>query len=203
MQRYDIINALIKKFNYKSYLEIGTQMRHACFDKIECKYKVCVDPDPKAKADHIETSDQFFASAKDTSVSFQKPKFDIIFVDGLHHWDQVIKDINNSLEFLSENGSIVVHDCNPKERIHQIVPRISKIWNGDVWIAWIKLRKERDDLDMFVVDSDYGCGVIRRGEQLSPIYMDDKLDLNFGNFQNNRKKWLNLISIDEFLNYLS
>ena len=31
-----------------------------------------------------------------------KETFDIIFIDGLHHYDQVIKDINNSLNILNK-----------------------------------------------------------------------------------------------------
>lgn len=42
-----------------------------------------------------------------------KQKFDLVFIDGLHHSDQVLKDINNSLSFLEPNGVIMCHDILP------------------------------------------------------------------------------------------
>ena len=36
-------------------------------------------------------------------------------------------------------------------------------WTGDVWKAIAELRVETIDLDIKVVDTDYGCGIIRRG----------------------------------------
>jgi len=39
MYRYDIINALIRKNKYKTYLEIGVRDNH-CFNKINIKDKV-------------------------------------------------------------------------------------------------------------------------------------------------------------------
>ena len=52
------------------------------------------------------TSDEYFSKFKD--------KFDIIFIDGLHHYEQVKKDIFNSLEILNSNGIILMHDCLKK-----------------------------------------------------------------------------------------
>ena len=43
MYRYNIINALIRKNNYKKYLEIGVRDNH-CFNKIQIKDKSGCDP---------------------------------------------------------------------------------------------------------------------------------------------------------------
>ena len=51
------------------------------------------------------TSDAFFLQ--------NKQLFDLIFIDGLHHSHQVLRDINNALRWLSPSGTIVLHDCNP------------------------------------------------------------------------------------------
>lgn len=107
MKRWDLINALIKKFDYKTYLEIGVN-NGDCFKRIDIDYKIGVDPNPQSKATLIMTSDEFF----------QKPSmlFDIVFIDGLHESSQVNKDIEHALKILSYNGTIVVHDCNPQKR---------------------------------------------------------------------------------------
>ena len=157
MKRYDIINYLIKVNNYKSFLEIGTQ-EHINLSNIIINKKVSVDPDPEVGADFILTSDDFFKQNTD--------KFDIIFVDGLHHSDFVYRDIINSLKILNPGGCIVVHDVIPYSYEGQLIPLEktletgSGIWNGDVWKGWVKLRTERKDLVMKVVNTDHGCGII-------------------------------------------
>lgn len=204
MKRFDIINHLIKKNNYKSYLEIGTQADE-CLKKVKCKYKVGVDPEPVehdfklSNKFFLRTSDDFFCKNKDT--------FDIIFIDGLHESTQVYKDVLNALEVLKKNGSIIIHDCNPIKKEHQtkavkendkwIIPHRAT-WNGDVWRAWLKLRATRKDLMMYVVDTDQGCGVIQRGKQKTLSKVGHNV-VFFEDLDKNREKWLNLITIDKFL----
>ena len=38
--------------------------------------------------------------------------FDLIFIDGLHHYEQVKKDINNSLKFLKKGGVCIIDDTS-------------------------------------------------------------------------------------------
>lgn len=177
--RWDIINRLIRDNGYKTYLEIGVYHKPGNFDKIKCLNKTGVDPDPKVGATFKLTSDKFFAQ--------NKKKFDIIFIDGLHHEEQVLRDVENSLQALAPNGTIVLHDCNPTTEAMQLVPRMQGEWTGDVWKAWVKLRS-RADLSMFVFDIDYGVGVITKGEQTSLVVDNPYYDA----FDVNRTEWLNL-----------
>ena len=41
-------------------------------------------------------------------------KFDVIFIDGLHEYYQIRKDVINSLKYLDKNGYIVIHDLFPE-----------------------------------------------------------------------------------------
>lgn len=178
-ERTEIINDLIKENGYTSYLEIGVY-DGVNFRAVNCKNKISVDPDPKCKATFRITSDQYFASPR---------KHDIIFIDGLHHSDQVLRDINSALACLPTNGTIVVHDCNPTDEGMQIVPRQQGEWTGDVWKAWQELRATRADLKMFVYDIDYGVGIIQKGEQKPPF----TLARTYGEFNQHRTEILNLI----------
>ena len=65
-------------------------------------------------------------------------KFDLIFLDGLHTYEQTIKDIDNSLKILNERGVILIHDCLPKN-LEPNVPRMYGHWNGDAWKAIVHL----------------------------------------------------------------
>ena len=59
MAKIDIINALIKHFKYKSYLEIGVQHK-ATFNKVICETKIGIDPEHTFNATYKMTSNDFF-----------------------------------------------------------------------------------------------------------------------------------------------
>lgn len=185
--RWDIINHLINICNGSKYLEIGVN-DGTNFDQIKCKYKLAIDPDFNSKASIFETSDVFFTHNDD--------KFDVIFIDGLHHNQQVYLDIYNSLRSLNDNGYIVCHDLLPPSEEYQIVPPIQSLWTGDCWKAWVKIRSENADLLMRTVDSDFGCGIIKNGKQ--DIINTSRLELNWNNFNIHKQEWMNIISIKDF-----
>ena len=189
MTRTEIIQLLINKINAKKYLEIGMGPG-INFTNIICDYKICVDPTPTVPVTFSLTSDDFFNQNTE--------KFDVIFIDGLHWSEQVYRDIINSLNVLTENGVIICHDMNPHSEIIQRYPQAipESEWTGDCWKAWVKLKSERDDLDMCVVDTDYGCGIITRGSQ-NLIKIDEELTWDLLN--SNRENLLNLLSINKFL----
>ena len=87
LNRWDVINILIRKNNYKSYLEVGTQDPTSNFNKIEIQNKISIDPFPRGEVTFVGTFDEYFESI------LEDVKYDIIFIDGLHHNDQVLKDL--------------------------------------------------------------------------------------------------------------
>jgi hypothetical protein len=199
MNRWDVINHLIRKNKYTRYLEIGygtgeNYNRILLNDKTSVDIGNGVNPGDTG-CNYLMSSCDFFSKAKKSNFN----KYDIIFIDGSHVSKDVIQDIQNSLDLLSENGSIVCHDCNPEKELYQIVPYVagSPKWNGDVWKAWLKIRTTRSDLKMYVVDTDEGCGVIRYGSQ-ELFRMKDAEVIDYGFFDNNRRDILNLISAKDF-----
>jgi hypothetical protein len=192
MTRTEIINSLIQKYNYKSYLEIGVNTpSQPGYNWIGVKIQTKHGVDPNVKTTFKMTSDEFFEK-------HIAQKYDIIFVDGLHIFEQVYKDIINSLKNLNDNGIIIVHDCNPVEEITQRRVRASDAWHGDVWKSILKLRIEEENLEVFTVDTDEGCGIIRKGSQ-ELLVVEKNMDIyNFSYLEKNRQKALNLISIASF-----
>lgn len=188
MNRIEILQALINKNGYTNFLEIGVQNGH-CFNAIECENKVGVDPDTGLAATIHKTSDDFFEE--------NKQKFDICFVDGLHHADQVFKDVINCLSVLKEGGTIVMHDCLPTDEFMQLIPHTTQdCWVGDTWKAFVKLRMERTDLSLHVVDTDWGCSIVTKGtnELLVP-----NVTVDYQGFVANRNHWMNVISVQQFI----
>lgn len=194
--RWDIINYLIQQNGYKKYLEVGVQEYESNCAKIQAPYKIALDPAPRGKCDFIGTSDEFFAQHDPSD------KFDIVFIDGLHQSDQVLKDIENSLNVLSEGGTIVIHDCLPEAEYQQVREDNHREWTGDVWKAVAMLKGTRSDLDIKVVDHDWGCGIVRRGTQELGKYKTVE-ELDWQIFANERNDLMGVISYEEFTNLYS
>ena len=148
--RIALVNLIASKYKICNYLEIGCA-NNALFDSVIAKNKTGVDPSKGGT--HRLTSDIFFKS--------NKKKFDLIFIDGLHTYDQARKDLINSIRFLRPNGWIVMHDFLPKSWEEQHVPIITtKIWTGDVWKLSYEL-KETKGIDFIISIIDHGVSVIK------------------------------------------
>jgi hypothetical protein len=102
-RRWDIVKYLITRYSYKQYLEIGCDNDETFSSIRALDLTLVVGVDPVSGGTHRTTSDDFFLG--------NQKLFDIIFIDGDHRALQVMKDIQNSLRFLSLGGSIVLHDC--------------------------------------------------------------------------------------------
>lgn len=193
--RWEIINYLIGKNNFKRYLEIGV-FNGVNIERIRVDHKDGVDPGAEGEwsdlTNYPMTSDAYF------ELISEDIKYDIIFIDGLHHSDQVDKDIQNSLKHLNDGGYILLHDCNPPLKDMQLVPRQTDYWNGDVWKSIVKLRCTDTKLEISVIDTDWGVGIIKRGRQ--EIYSRDTIKdcLDWEYFDENRDELLNIISVEEF-----
>lgn len=147
----DLLIYLVKKIKAKSYLEIGVQNRFKNLERMGITDCIGVDPDRNSQADCIMTSDRFF--------EINKKKFDIVFIDGLHHADQVERDFNNSVINLNEGGLIVLHDTAPEREDLTHVPRDKKgRWLGDVY-KFICYLNEVAQIDFRTLDFDNGCTI--------------------------------------------
>ena len=187
--RWNLIQHIIDKCNHSKYLEIGCD-KDQSFSKIRIHCKVGVDPISGGTIRN--TSDNFFKDNKE--------KFDIIFIDGLHHYEQVIRDVNNSLNILNDKGHILIHDCLPRTIAHQAIPRYRGSWNGDVWKSIVELRNKKD-LEVFTCEIDFGVAVIQKKNNTKPlsIKIDDFKKLKFKDYYYHNNEFMNVISYEEAL----
>jgi len=199
MNRTSIIQDIIDATKSLEYLEIGIE-EGKNFNKIQCEYKVGVDPafNQKHSIKSIgvkelnikATSDCFFSDFQHIS---HRNSFDVVFIDGLHHAEQVMRDIFNCIKYgCNEDCILVIHDCNPMKEIYQRREPVVNEWTGDVWKAWITLRSRLTYKSMFVVDCDFGVGVIE-----NPRIANDLLTINldkysYSDLESNRNEMLNL-----------
>ena len=190
IHRLDIIKNLINKYNIKNYLEIGCD-KNEVFEFVKVENKVGVDP---VSGGNVRmTSDEFFMS--------NKQKFDLIFIDGLHRYTQVKKDIENSLKVLNDNGIILIHDCMPFSFYDQACPRAQRKWNGDVWKAIVEFRTYKN-ISTYVGGFDNGVGMIIKNINKNPLKISKKnnsfIKLRYKDYYNNFMEYLNLVDINNF-----
>ncbi|MDJ0843862.1 MAG: class I SAM-dependent methyltransferase [Crocosphaera sp.] len=207
INRTTIIQNLIEQKQAKIYLEIGVSTGNN-FLQIRADKKMAVDPQFKIPGGYASdestnyyeiTSDDFFVTQSDI---LETNGLDVVFVDGLHTYEQSLKDVLNSLEYLNEGGIILMHDCNPssKASAHPVLsearqmPGFNNAWMGDVWKAIVYLRSLRSDLSVFVLDCDCGVGIVQKKSPESMLnYSQEAIDnLSYEDLEADRANLLNL-----------
>ena len=205
------INYLIKTFNREcNYLEIGVRNPSDNFDKVLSTNKFSVDPGVEFIDNPVDfkmTSDVFFDKLKNNQILSSDIKFDVIFIDGLHLANQVDRDIFNSLEFLSDDGFIVLHDCNPPSEWHSrecynfdLTPA-RQFWNGTTWKAFVNYRK-RNDLFSCCIDSDWGIGIINKKIKFGTPNEVENPYYEFEIFKRYKTESLNLMTFEEMQKFI-
>jgi len=147
--RASVLKKLLSKIEKPAYLEIGCD-KNTLFDSIHADFKIGVDP--KRGGTHRMTSDDFFAQNQD--------KFDVIFIDGLHIYNQVHRDVENALACLKPSGWICLHDMLPATAQVEHVPRQQEYWMGDVWKLGFELAQS-NGVEFQILTADCGVGVAR------------------------------------------
>lgn len=143
------INALAARLGATSYLEIGVS-RGLTFRDVRIERRTGVDPrflldvasvaNPWTRLVAAE-SDAFFAAEPVGSA------YDIVYIDGLHHHEQVIRDFTNAVLHTHRRSAILLDDTLPCDvysalRDHQAAFRHraaaggrSDAWHGDAYRA--------------------------------------------------------------------
>lgn len=214
LNRLQLIQSLMKQKKLANYLEIGVFNGHVFF-KIKSKFKIAIDPEFRfdflRKSGKIilnpynlynkyfsKTSDDFFK--EDAPDFFLQKKIDIALIDGMHEYSFALRDVENSIKYLSDDSVIILHDCNPQTEtagstFEEWVKKGSiDTWNGDVWKTILHLRCLRDDINVFVLDCDHGLGVVTRGKPENKLKynLEEIRRFSYEDFNGNREQLLNL-----------
>jgi hypothetical protein len=230
LDRILIAQSILDALGSETYLEIGVNTG-VSFIPIQAKRKWGVDPSYtltrrrlikyavfsflRIKVERLfrMTSDEFFVKNEKLLTSYG---IDVCLVDGLHTYEQALKDVLNALKYLKPKGVILIHDCNPttelmarpvagiEDLICQGIPQWDGAWSGDVWKTLVHLRALRGDVDAFVLDCDTGIGIVTKRcpkDQLSCSESDIRaMDYSF--LSNNRQPLLGLRPSEYFKEFL-
>lgn len=209
--RTELAQRLLAFFSQGRYLEIGIR-RGDNLSRVHAPRKVGVDPVPRTAelrrhlkphlrhmTIHARTSDDFFATNQE--------QFDVIFIDGLHLYEQVIKDISNAFNCLTPNGFIMMHDCLPETPENATREYHEGAWNGDVWKAIHQVQRDYPQIAHAVVDCDWGLGLLWRKDPSAfpvDIPLDQSImDMGFEDYSEHRAASFNVIQPADLEEYLA
>lgn len=230
IDRISIAQALLDALDNGTYLEIGVNTGSS-FIPLKARRKWGVDPSYTISGRRLAkyavfsslgirfeklfriTSDDFFLKQ---AALLNRYGVDVCLIDGLHTYEQALKDVLNSLNYLKPRGVILLHDCNPmtelmglpaagiEELMRQGIPQWNGAWSGDVWKTVVHLRSLRDDVNAFVLDCDTGVGIVTKRRPKTPLsYTENEISaMDYGFFSDNREALLDLRSSEYFREFL-
>ena len=152
----DFLASIAAKREVKTYFEIGV-MNGLNFSAIPAEFAVGVDPafdfkvDPTARKRksvfYRISSDEFFKSEV-----AHLPCIDMAFLDGMHVFEYLLRDIYNTEARCSQGSVIFLHDCLPYD--DEMIQRqsLGGKWTGDVWKTLLILKKYRPDIRQVYID---------------------------------------------------
>ena len=123
------------------------------------------------------TSDDFFAR-HDLREVIGKETFDLAFIDGLHLFEQVLKDFINLERYAGKDSVVLMHDCLPIAPIVAERERCTGFWTGDVWRIIPCLKTFRPDLKIITIPTKpSGLGVVTNMDAASTVLADNYDDI--------------------------
>ncbi|MEO0931371.1 MAG: class I SAM-dependent methyltransferase [Pseudomonadota bacterium] len=162
MHYLDVLAGIEARKKPELYLEIGSRSGTSLLPR-KCSF-IAIDPVFKLKSSDFrtegdmyffrKTSDDFFASA-----FLQRNDLvpDLAFIDGMHLFENALKDFMNCEKAMSPDGIICFHDVVPFNG--EMTTRddnylnIGTAWTGDVWKVVPVLIKYRPDLKIDVLNA--------------------------------------------------
>lgn len=129
---------------FKSVITIDPFINNYDINDPACQYADFENVFQKFK-ENTKSIDNIFLIRKTSNMAFRKLKknqYDFIYIDGLHTYKQVKKDIENYIQLIKKEGFIGGHDYHENwqpviNAIHQTIGEPNKIFNDTSWIKLI------------------------------------------------------------------
>lgn len=140
-----------------TYIDIGVRSGGSL--SIAKPQTVCVgiDPNPAigfplppATTLYRMTSDQFFRESSPETV-LGASAFELAFIDGLHLFEQALRDFIHLERWAGRGALILIHDCLPLDDVTSARERTTQFYSGDTWKVIAALTQYRPDLRIATV----------------------------------------------------
>lgn len=141
--------------NPELYFEIGVETGKTL--RFAKQFAIGVDPALKISEGFanwvklFQTESDTFFEQNDVDALLQGKKINFAFIDGLHTFDQALKDFENVERYSDANTVAVFHDIYPTTPITAARDRVTNFWLGDTWKVVPLLKEARPDLNIFTI----------------------------------------------------
>lgn len=207
MQRSDAVQAILDLYEAPSYLEIGVETGFT-FNKVRAARKAAVDIKFLFDLDAARTavagqdvhfhecpSDDYFERVVGNDC------FDVVFIDGLHTFDQTLRDLLNAIQHLREGGVIIIDDVLPPTYAASLPSLAENVafrkergikmidWMGDVYRLVFFIRDYLPGFSFATMVENHGETVLwraPRGLDAAPRSVEQISRLSFADCQLNR-----------------
>jgi hypothetical protein len=234
--KVDIVDRLAALNGYRSYLELCTpttglfyaRVRRSSFDVCHRLMYRCPDDFDDGMDVEFRSADRDIAECLE-QIRKGRLRYDIILVDPWHEYDTSLRDLTEAFELVREGGTLVVHDCLPPTEASAnpdgLWDPVAGGWAGVTHRAYVDFVSGRRGLTYYTIDTDWGCGVIRKlGGAADPTGAPSASQADMGALrgwrdwvvarwsavgphhrrayrflQRHRYTLLNLVTVDEFL----
>lgn len=206
----EVISRFHAHLKPKTYVEIGIETGRTLANAKPPTIAIGIDPKPVIKVEfEAETkiypvpSDDFFENYN-LAEEMEHPTVDFAFLDGLHLFEQTLKDFMNVENFSTPNTVVVTHDCLPLNTFTAARERQSKFWTGDPWKIIPCLKQYRPDLNLSVISAPpTGLGVITNLDSSSTVLhdnwqaiLDEYVDMEYTVAEEDREPFFNIVKND-------
>jgi hypothetical protein len=140
-------NVLGKHLGARRYLEIGVLHGHT-FRDVEIADRTAVDPGFGFDTNELANdSTRFFKETSDSFFAHQPilPPYDVVLIDGMHTFEQVVRDLSNVLLRTHHRSAIILDDTVPDDAYSTVKDAVASYryreidkapalgWQGDVY----------------------------------------------------------------------
>lgn len=207
---HQLLQRLHERLRPPVYLEIGVETGVSLAFARAPTIAIGIDPAPRLSHGFTAdtrlfeiTSDAFFASV-DLARETGRERLDLAFIDGMHTFDQALRDFIN-VERLAHGRTVaLIHDCLPLSAATATRERHTTFWSGDTWRIVPLLKRHRPDLTIRTIAAPPTGLAIVTGLDPASTLLDakfaelvaDYMALDFTYLADGRDAKLNVIAND-------
>jgi hypothetical protein len=183
---YNVLTWIHRILEPRNYVEIGVHKGVSLVQARKTTPCIGIDPEPSIEYEVPTdtrifdlTSDEFFG--RHSLTALLGGPVELAFIDGLHLFEQVLRDFANLEQHAAASTVFLLHDCLPLDERTASRGRTTDFYCGDVWKAVLALRRRRPDLRMVTVrTAPSGLCLVQRLDSGNRTFREELAEIEAG-----------------------
>jgi hypothetical protein len=188
--RHQVVQTYLDLWDQPRYLEVGVYQGET-FHAVKAAHKVAVDPRFRIKDSEREATSEYHEVTSDKyfdDLDVHAAPFDVIYLDGLHTFEQTLRDLMNAVDFLQPDGVVVIDDVRPNSYSSSL-PDINETyavrravhdrdlnWMGDVFRLVYFVQSFLPRFNYATVEDNHGQLVMWRGKRDPALFVPRQVE---------------------------